>query len=255
MREIDLVDSKAIPKRLEDLVKSFEIIYNHQVPADLEEISLDKLRPTELFLEKDKLALVFKKTIEENYNVPVIVTRYFDAYRILDGHHRSYIFKKLGKNNITAYVLKNLESREDMLVHYPSLEDMPIKDVGKIDDQYLLGWSYILTLMKYYEAIYDIAFRIRYESIALDSLVPTQSTIDKRRLDSVERVVVPITCINYAGKSYIIDGHVRVMAARRDGAKSIQSIILLPTEKIEYGIVKTAEKMGLKEVGDIKITE
>jgi hypothetical protein len=255
MREIDLVDTQVLPKRLEDIVKSFEIIYNHVISADLEDVQIDLLCPSELFLEKDKLALVFKKTVEENYDVPIVATRFFDVYRILDGHHRSYILRKLGRERLPAYVLRDIESKKYMLVCYPTLEDMPIKDVGLIDDPYILGWSHILSVLKYYEAIYKIAFRMEEKYIPLGDLVPTQPVVDVRRLESMVKVMVPITCISEGGKFYIVDGHARAMAAKRDGYETIRSIVLMPTRMIEYGIVKTAEKMGLKGIDDIKLME
>lgn len=255
MREIELVDSKTLPQRLDNIIKSFEIIYNQSISADLEEVSLDKLHPSEPFLEKDKLALVFKKIIEENYNTPIIAAKYVDAIRILDGHHRSYLCNKLGRAYIMVYVLKLLKSREDTRISYPSLEEMPIKDVAKIDDPYIHGWSNILTLLKYYEEIHKTFFRMEEKYLPLNLLVPTQPIVDKRRLNSIGKVIVPITCISYEDKYYIIDGHVRVMAAKRDGYLSIHSIVLLPTKKIEFGIVKTSEKMGLRGIDDIKIIE
>jgi len=39
------------------------------------------------------------------------------------------------------------------------------------------------------------------------------------------------------------------------GLRFIRAILLIPRVKVEYGIVKTAEIMGLKSIDDIKIVE
>jgi len=147
MREIELVDYENLPKRLESIRKSFENIYNVYIQVDLEEIPLTRLLPTEPFLEKDKLALVFKKIIEENYRTPIIVAKHNEAYGILDGHHRAYIWKKLNRGYIHGYVLKFYPNTGSIPKSVYSLDAMPILDVGEIDDPYLLGWSQILSLL------------------------------------------------------------------------------------------------------------
>ena len=53
---------------------------------------------------------------------------------------------------------------------------------------------------------------------------------------------------------YILDGHVRALAAKRDGDEMVHKIILSPTGMIEFGIVKTVKNMELKNIEDIKIT-
>lgn len=253
MREIELVDYENLSRRLEDIRKSFEDIYNLPINVDFEELSLDRLLPTEPFLEKDKLAMVFRRIIEEKYRVPIIAVKYSEVYGILDGHHRAYIWKKLDRSYIQGYVLKFYSDKSPVPKSFSFLEAMPIRDVGEINDPYLLGWSQILTLLKYYEMIYEAAFTMAEDYLSLDMLVPTQPMVDNTRLESMNEILVPIVCVAYRNRFYILDGHVRALAAKRDGHTSIHSIILLSKNEIEYGIVKTAEKMGLSNLNDIKV--
>lgn len=253
MREIELIDDETFSKRLENIRKSFEIIYDVQISTELVEVALERLLPTEAFLEKDKLALVFKKIIEENYNTPIIVVECEKGYGILDGHHRAYIWRKLDRSYMKAYALKFPPEMGYAPNVFPSLEALPIMEVSKIDDQYLLGRSHILTLLKYYEAIYEISFIMKEDYLPLDRLVPTQPFVDRARLNSMGKILVPITCIKHDDMFYILDGHVRTLAAKRDGYGMIHSIILSPTKRVEFGIVKTAEAMKLKSLDDVKV--
>ena len=59
MRKIELASWKGVPRRLASLRKTLEIIYGVKLGIDFENVPIDRLHPTENFLEKDKLALVF----------------------------------------------------------------------------------------------------------------------------------------------------------------------------------------------------
>ncbi len=91
MRKIDLLGWEDLPRHIESVKRSFENIYEVELPVKSERIPFEHLYPTEGFLEKDKLALVLMKTVNEGYNVPIIATKHGEDYFILDGHHRSFI--------------------------------------------------------------------------------------------------------------------------------------------------------------------
>jgi len=100
MRKVELVSAESLPRRLEDVKKSLEGVYDVPLSANFREINLNELHPTETFLEKDKLSLVFQKIIEEDYMVPIIAVEQGGQHFIIDGHHRSFINKKLGKGTM-----------------------------------------------------------------------------------------------------------------------------------------------------------
>ena len=93
-------------QRVDSLKRSLEIIYGSKTQSLLLDIPVDRLFPTEDFLENDKLALVFKKTVNEGYDVPIIAVENGTDYFVLDGHHRSFIYVKLRKKTIKARVMK-----------------------------------------------------------------------------------------------------------------------------------------------------
>jgi len=255
MREVELASWKDLPERVDGIVRSLEIIYQVRLRVNVEEIPLERLYPTEDFLENDKLALVFKKTVEENYDVPITVVNSDEDYFVLDGHHRAFIRKKLMYRTMKAHVLRFPEGTgyREILKH--PLEDLRIKDVSSVEDPILRTWQRILFVVEHYEAIYNVPFYLRKEQVELKDLVPTQSHVGKTQIDGIKKVLVPIVCIRYGDKYYILDGHARSLRNKELGLSSIEAIVLVPPVKIDFGIVKTAEDTGLHQLEDVKIME
>jgi len=153
MRKIELASWKDVPRRLASLRKTLEIIYEVKLGVDLKDVPIGRLHPTESFLEKDKLAVVFMKVLTEDYDVPIIAVKRVEDFFVLDGHHRSFISKKLMKKTVKAYVLEFPKYKSYRAIAKRSLEDLPIKDVGVIDDPLMKTWGQILITLKYYEAL------------------------------------------------------------------------------------------------------
>jgi hypothetical protein len=255
MREIELASWKDLSRRVDSIAKSLEIIYQVKLRVDSEEIPLERVYPTEDFLENDKLALVFRKIVKESYDVPITVVNKGRDYFVLDGHHRAFIRKKLMYETIKAQVLEFPEGKAYREVPRRPLEDLRIKDVSPIEDPILKAWQRILFVVEHYEAIYNIPFHLSKEHVNLKNLVPTQSHVGKTQIDAIKELLVPIVCIHQEEKYYILDGHARSLRAKELGLDSIEAMILLPTIKINFGIVKTAEAMGLSQLEDVKIKE
>ena len=244
-----------ISKRVDNLVKSLEIIYQVKFQVDFEEIPLERLYPTEDFLENDKIAQVFMKIVKENYDVPIIIVQKGEDYFILDGHHRSFIHKKLMDKTIKAYVLKFPPGASYREVPKTPLDDLRIKDISPIEDPILKAWQRTLYVLEHYEAIYHIPFYFRREQIDLKDLVPTQPHVGKTQIDAIKELLVPIVCVHDQGKYYILDGHARSLRAKQTGLNSIEAMVLVPKVQMCFGIVQTAADMNLWHIEDVKITE
>jgi len=254
MRQIELASWKDVPRRLASLRKTLEIIYGVKLGVDLKDVPIDRLHPTESFLEKDKLALVFMKVVTEDYRVPIIAVKRMEDFFVLDGHHRSFISKKLMKT-VKAYVLKFPKNKSYRTVPKRSLEDLPIKDIGVIDDPLMKTWGQILTILKYYESVYDISFYLMKEQVHLKDLVPTQFQMRRERVDAIKKLLVPIVCVKYEGRFYILDGHARSLRAKESGLEFIQAIILSPEVGIDFGIVTAVKEMNIRSLDGIQIVK
>jgi hypothetical protein len=103
VRNIELSTWESVPHKLDSLKESLENIYEVKLDTCSLDIPLDKLYPTEDFLENDKWALVFKKITEEDYDVPIIVVERGSDYFVLDGHHRAYISSKIQRKKVRRH--------------------------------------------------------------------------------------------------------------------------------------------------------
>jgi len=238
--------------RVDSVKRSLEIIYGVRLSADLEAVPVEKLFPTEDFLENDKLALVFMKVITEGYDVPIIVVKHGEDFFVLDGHHRSYISRKLLRKSVRAHVLTFPTGASYRDIVKRSLDDLPIKEVAEIDDMILRAWQRTLSILKHYEAIYGIPFFMSVERVFLKDLVATQTYVGRAQVEAIKKLLVPIVCVEYKERFYILDGHARAYKAKQMGLKWVKATILIPAAPLDFGIVKTANEMGLKNL-DIKI--
>ena len=152
------------------------------------DVPLEKLYPTEDFLENDKLALVFMKMIEENYDVPIIVVEREDDYYVLDGHHRAYISSKIQRKNIRSLVMRFPRGTSYRDVPKSSLEDMNIREVALLSNVILIAWARILKILKQYEAFYHMHFYMRREKILLKDLSPTEPELLKTQIQAISKL-------------------------------------------------------------------
>jgi hypothetical protein len=253
VRTIELSTWGTAPQKLQSLKRSLEIIYGVTLDTYSIDVPLENLYPTEDFLENDKLALVFMKTIEENYDVPIVVVEHGNDYFILDGHHRAYISSKIQRKTMKSNALRFPKKTSYRHISKSSLENMPIKEVEVLNDPILLGWSRILKILKQYEALYHMNFHMKREKILLTQLSPTEPELLQTQIDGIAKLRVPITCIRQEDRYYVLDGHARCLRAKQLRLKSIEAIVFLPQIPIHFGIVKTAKEMRLSSLEDIRV--
>ena len=113
-------------------------------------------------------------------------------------------------------------------------------------------------IMKEYRAIYGIDFEIEHTFLPVDLLAPTQAQLSEVKLLVVLEEIkhgydAPITVIPHGGKYYIIDGHHRAFALWKLGFREVEVLVLRSKTSFLPGVVATAEKSGLKSLGDVKI--
>lgn len=252
-RKIELIRPEEIEQRVDGLRQSLEKIYGVNLEVKKEEVPIDKITPTEPFLEKDKLELVIKKVREEGYSVPVIILKHRGNYYVIDGHHRVYSFNSIGKKTIEAYVLLFPSDREYRPIERKQIESMAVYEVaGSIEEETWKARHKAEKTREFYERIHGCRFDIVEIELPMNRLIPTQPFVEKTKFESYRDFGIPITCIKQDGKYYVLDGHVRSLVCVRENREKIRAFVLMPEKKIELGIALSAEKQGLRSLEDIK---
>jgi IMP dehydrogenase len=254
LRKIELASLEDVPDRVDSVKCSLEIIYGVKLGVALEDVPIARLFPTEDFLENDKLGLVLMKVVTEGYSVPIIAVRRGENFFVLDGHHRSYVSRKLLRKSIKANVLSFPDGACYRDVVKRSLDDLPIKEVAEIDDTIVRAWQRTLSILKHYEAMYAIPFFMSVERVFLKDLVATQAYVGRTQVEAIKKLLVPIVCVEYRERFYILDGHARAYKAKQMGLKWIRATVLMPAAPIDFGIVKTAEELDLRNL-DLEVID
>ena len=120
------------------------------------------------------------------------------------------------------------------------------------------AWKRAERIRREYEAIYGIEFKLESAFIPLDCIVPTQAELSEVKLLVVLQEIkhgydAPVIVIPHGDRYYLIDGHHRAFALKKLGFGEVEAIILVPGKKFTPGVVKTAEKGGLKRLEDVRI--
>lgn len=118
----------------------------------------------------------------------------------------------------------------------------------------------VWTLKKTLEAIHNIHVDVIRESINIDELVPTQPKVyadelDGRIYELKKGLAEPIVVIRKTNKLILVDGHHRVVAAKKLGIKSMDAYVIPIGDEIHLGMEKTAMSSGLHTLSDIKILD
>ena len=109
-----------------------------------------------------------------------------------------------------------------------------------------------------YGAIYGLNVRIKRRFVPLEKVFPTQAELSEEKLLVVLQEIkhgydAPLIVIPYGGSYYLLDGHHRAFALRELGFREAEALVLVPDSPIVLGVVRTARKMGMKKLEDMKI--
>jgi IMP dehydrogenase len=106
-----------------------------------------------------------------------------------------------------------------------------------------------------------IRLKISNQDVPIKELVPTQKEVHMdeligRQYEIKRGLNEPLIVIKRRNGYLIVDGHHRIMAARKMGLDTFSAIVLEPNDlNVRLGLEKTAEKWGLKTLDDVKIIE
>jgi ParB-like chromosome segregation protein Spo0J len=109
-----------------------------------------------------------------------------------------------------------------------------------------------------YQTIHGREFEVERRYLPLSLLVPTQRELSEAKLLVVLQEIkhgydAPVIVVPYGEKYYILDGHHRAFALWKLGFKEVEALVIKDGEDFVPGVVRTAEKSGLKSLEDIEI--
>ncbi len=118
----------------------------------------------------------------------------------------------------------------------------------------------VWTLKKTLETIHNIHVDVIREPVNIDELVPTQPKVyadelDGRIYELKKGLAEPIVVIRKSNKLILVDGHHRVIAAKKLGIRSMDAYVIPVSDEIHLGMEKTAASSGLHTLSDVKILD
>ncbi|MGI6471539.1 MAG: CBS pair associated ParBc domain-containing protein [Candidatus Methanomethylophilaceae archaeon] len=119
----------------------------------------------------------------------------------------------------------------------------------------------VMMVKNFLEQQNNIRMKIVNRDIPMNRLLPSQKEVymDEligRQYEIKRGLNEPIIAIQRRNGYLVVDGHHRVMAAKKMGQTSFKAVVLEPNNlDIKLGLEKTAEKWGLRTLDDIKIIE
>ncbi|AIZ56653.1 inosine-5'-monophosphate dehydrogenase [Candidatus Methanoplasma termitum] len=106
-----------------------------------------------------------------------------------------------------------------------------------------------------------IRLKISNQEVPIKELIPTQKEVymDEligRQFEIKRGLNEPLVLVKRRNGFLVVDGHHRIMAAKRAGLETFNAIVLEPNNlDVKLGLEKTAEKWGLRTLDDVKIIE
>ncbi|MDR2866226.1 MAG: CBS domain-containing protein [Methanomassiliicoccaceae archaeon] len=155
------------------------------------------------------------------------------------------------------YGLRNLPviDKEGMLIGIISNIDVVRSHIEKSRPEK------VMSVKSFLEQQNGIHLKINYGDIPLNEALPTQKEVfmDELtgRMYEIKRGLnEPLIVVKRIRGYLIVDGHHRVMAARKMGARTFNAVILEPDNyDVTLGLERTAEKWGLRSLDDVNIIE
>lgn len=119
----------------------------------------------------------------------------------------------------------------------------------------------VMNVKSFMEQQNGIRLKVYNQDIPLAEAIPTQKEVymDEligRQYEIKRGLNEPLIVIKRNNGYLIVDGHHRVMAAKRLGLEQFKAVVLEPNNmNVTLGLEKTAEKWGLKTLDDVNIIE
>lgn len=117
-------------------------------------------------------------------------------------------------------------------------------------------FNFITTLKK----LYNVDPNLDRGTVPVRDLLPTQSKIYEDELEGriyeiKKGLAEPIIVVKRPGRTILVDGHHRAVAAKKLGITALDAYIIDVREDIELGMERTAHAMNLKTLDDVQILD
>lgn len=117
-------------------------------------------------------------------------------------------------------------------------------------------FNFITTLKK----LYGVDPALNRGIVPVKDLLPTQSKIYEDELEGriyeiKKGLAEPIIVVKRPGRTILVDGHHRAVAAKRLGISALDAYIIDINEDVELGMERTAAAMNLKTLDDIQVLD
>ncbi len=187
-------------------------------------------------------------------------------------HPRAKIRNIMKKGTFCAIPSMTISDATRILFRY-GLRNLPVVD----EDRKLIGIisnldivrsqieksrpNKVMTVKKFLEDTNGIKMKVVNEDVEIDRMLPTQKEVymDElvgRQYEIKRGMIEPLIVVQRRNGYLIVDGHHRIMAAKKMGMKTYKSIVLVPNDySVKLGLEKTAEKWGLRTLDNVNIIE
>lgn len=119
----------------------------------------------------------------------------------------------------------------------------------------------VMSVKNFLEQQNGLRFKVVNKDIGIDQIIPTQKEVymDEligRQYELKRGLNEPLIVVERRDGYLLVDGHHRMMAAKKLGLKDFKAIVLVPNDyDTKIGLEKTAERWGLHSLDDVKIIE
>jgi IMP dehydrogenase len=222
---------------------------------------------------------VSKKICNSNFHgLPITRKGYLIGFitakellRVAD-HPKSRIQDVMQMGTMCAVPEMSMEDAMRVLFRY-GLRNLPVVDkqgklVGMISNIDVVRShieksrpAKVLSVKTFLEQQNGIHFKVVNEDVPLNELLPTQKEVfmDElvgRSYEIKRGLNEPLIVVRRRTGYLVVDGHHRVMAAKRMGYSMFNAVVLDPDDRdVTLGLERTAERWGLHSLADVKIIE
>lgn len=119
----------------------------------------------------------------------------------------------------------------------------------------------VMSVKNFLEQQNGVRMKVVNKDIPVDQIIPTQKEVymDEligRQYELKRGLNEPLIVVERRNGFLLVDGHHRIMAAKKMGLKTFKAIVLVPNDlDVKFGLEKTADRWGLRNLDDVKIIE